>query len=153
MRSMRSAVFAALAALATATPAFAGEIDGEVNAVIPSVSLSIGGSEPAASYTVKLTNTSNASALNVARLIGTTSVDSVGAKAMFKSAAGATCTTTNVDKTLIDCNAGGLALGASKTFTVTFTAPTAGTNIAFAWQAVFDNGTPPRQLEWRDRVS
>jgi hypothetical protein len=144
MGNLRSTGIGAVAALMTATTAFAGEIDGTVNPVQASVSLSTGGSQPAASYTVTLTNTSNSGALNVARLVGTTSVTggNAAAKAVFKSST-SPCTITNVDQTSIDCNVGGLTLGASKTFTVTFTAPTSGTNIAFAWQVVFDNGTPP----------
>lgn len=144
MGNLRSARIVAVAALVTATVALAGEIDGTVNPVQPSVSLSIGGSQPVASYSVTLTNTSGSSALNAARLVGTTTVSggSTAAKAVFKSST-SSCTVTNVDQTSIDCNVGALPLGASKTFTVTFTAPTSGTNIAFAWQAVFDNGTPP----------
>jgi hypothetical protein len=90
-----------------------------------------------------LTNTSGASALNVARLVGTSSVDAAGVKAVFRSSTGDICTATNVEKTSINCSVGGLALGESKQFTVTFTSPTAGTNITFEWTAVFDNGTPP----------
>jgi hypothetical protein len=145
MRNLKSAVVVAFAALVSATSAFAGELDGTVSPVLDPVSLSIGGSEPAASYTVTLTNISNSSALNVTRLLGTTSVTggASGAKAVFKSADGAICTVTNADNTSIDCNAGGLAQGASKTFTITFTAPTSGTDITFTWQAVFDNGSAP----------
>ncbi len=144
-KSSKSAVTAAFAALVLATSAHAGELDGTVEAVQPSVSLSIGGSEPAASYNVTLTNVSTSGAMNVARLVGTTSVvgGAVGAKAVFKSATNDFCTVTNAERTSIDCNVGALALGASKTFTVTFTAPTSGTNISFAWTAVFDNGTSP----------
>jgi hypothetical protein len=145
MHRFKALIVFVAAALGGITPALAGELDGTVSPVLTSVSLSIGGSEPAASYTVTLENTSNSGALNVTRLVGTTSVTggASGAKAVFKSATGASCTVTNIDKTSIDCNAGGLAQGALKTFTVTFTAPTSGANIAFAWTAVFDNGTPP----------
>jgi hypothetical protein len=145
MRNLKATFIAAFAALVTASPAFAGEIDGTVSPVLPSVSLSVGGSQPAASYTVTLTNTSNSSALNVGRLVGTTSVSegATDAKAVFRSSTIYPCTTTNSDNTSIDCNVGSLAVGQSKTFTVTFTAPTSGNSIAFAWTAVFDNGTPP----------
>jgi hypothetical protein len=145
MHDLKSAAIAVFVAWVTTAPAFAGEIAGTVTSVIPSVSLSIGGSEPAASYSVTLTNTSNSGTLNVARLAGTTTVvgGSADAKAIFKSAAGASCATTNIGGTSVDCNVGSLALGESKTFTVTFKSPTSGTSIQFAWQAVFDNGTPP----------
>jgi hypothetical protein len=144
MHNLKSPSIAALAAMLIANPTFAGELDGEVVSVLPSVSWSLGDSQPAASYTVTLTNSSNSGALNVARLVGTTSVvGASGVKAVFRGSDGATCTTTNVDKTSIDCNAGGLTVGQSKTFTVTFTAPSAGTKIEFVWAAVFDNGTPP----------
>lgn len=144
MRNLKSPSIAALAAMFVATPTFAGELDAEVVSVLPSVSWSLGDSQPAASYSVTLTNVSNSGALNVARLVGTTSVvGASGVKAVFRGSDGAACTTTNVDTTSIDCDAGRLTVGQSKTFTVTFTAPTAGTNIAFAWTAVFDNGTSP----------
>jgi hypothetical protein len=145
VRNLKSPLIAALAAILTATPALAAELSALVVPVLPSVSLSIGGSEPAASYTVTLTNTSTSAGMNTARLVGATSVTAgtTGAKAVYKSSAGATCTPTNVDKTSIDCSVGALAVSASKTFTVTFTSPTSGSAIAFAWQAVFDNGTPP----------
>lgn len=133
------------AACGFATSALAGEIEGTVTPVLPSVSLSVGGSQPAASYNVTLENTGTSSTLNAARLVGTTTVTggSADAKAVFRSAAGATCVTTNAAGTSIDCSVGSLEFGSPKPFTVTFTSPTSGTKISFAWQAVFDNGTPP----------
>lgn len=144
MRKLKSVLVATFASLVMATPALAGEIDATVDPVLTSVSLSVGDSQPAASYTVTLTNTSSSNALNTARLVGTTTVTGgTGAKAVFRSSTLYPCAVTNADGTSIDCNVGSLALGESKTFTVTFTSPTSGTDIAFAWQAVFDNGTPP----------
>lgn len=136
--------FMLAAACGFATSALAGELDGTVVPVIPSVSLSVGGSQPAASFNVTLTNTSTSSALNTVRLVGTTAVTGgdASAKAVYRSST-APCTVTNADQTSIDCNIGGLPLGGSATFTITFTSPTSGTKIRFDWQAVFDNGTPP----------
>jgi hypothetical protein len=135
---------AAVFVWATTPAAWAGELTAQVTPVLPSVSLSVGGSQPAASYTITLTNTSTSGSMNVARLVGTSTVvgGSADAKAVFRSSTPYACTKLNAG-TSIDCNVGSLALGASKTFTVTFTAPTSGTSIDFAWQAVFDNGTPP----------
>ena len=140
----RPSSIAAFAACLIAAPALAGELEGKVDPVLSSVSLSIGGSQPAASFTVTLTNKSTSSAMNTVRLVGTTTVTGgdASAKAVYRSST-VPCTVTNADQTSIDCNAGGLPLGGSVTFTVTFTSPTSGTNIAFPWQAVFDNGTPP----------
>ena len=137
------AVLAAVVACG-ATSAIAGEITATLAAPPFPVTLSTSGSETLASYRVTLTNTSTSSALNLARLVGTTSValGAAGAKAVFKTVAGATCTTTN-DGTLIDCNVGDLALSESKPFTVTFTTPTSGSAITLTWQAVFNSGGSP----------
>lgn len=137
------AVLAAVVACG-ATSAIAGEITAALVAPPFDVTLSTSGSETLASYRVTLTNTSTSSALNLARLVGTTSVASgaAGAKAVFKTVAGATCTTTN-DGTSIDCNVGDLALSESKPFTVTFTTPTSGSAITLNWQAVFNSGGSP----------
>lgn len=134
----------AFVACLVCVPALAGELDGQVEPVLASVSLSVGGSQPAASLNVTLTNTSTSAALNTVRLVGSTTVTGgdASAKAAFRSST-APCTVTNADSTSIDCNVGSLPVGGSATFTVTFTSPTSGTNIAFSWQAVFDNGTPP----------
>ena len=135
------AVLAAVVACG-ATSAIAGEITATLTAPPSPVTLSTSGSETLASYRVTLTNTSTSSALNLARLVGTTSVASgaAGAKAVFRTVAGAgaTCTPTN-DGTSIDCNVGDLALNESKPFTVTFTTPTSGSAITLTWQAVFSS--------------
>ena len=140
-----AAIFAvaAFAALGT-TPVHAGEIDADVGYLASPVSLSVPGSQPVATYTVKLTNTSASNTINNGRLVATTSVSggAAGAKATFKSASGATCTV-DMDGTRVDCSVGSLAVNQSKEFTLTFYSPASGTSIALAWDAVFDNGTPP----------
>ena len=146
VRRSGTALFLGATMLGLVTAAQAGEIFATVDTVFQPVSLSISGSEPVASYRVKVTNTSNSNTISRARLVGTTSVTNGGAdaRAVFKSATTYVCTTMNAENTSIDCAIGNLAPGqSSQEFTVTFTAPTSGDTIAFAWQAVFDQGVPP----------
>lgn len=144
MRRIGSIFAFSFAALAVSPSASAGEISATVVPVLANVSLSTGTLETLASYRITLTNSSTSSSLNTPRLVGTTSVSAgnLGAKATFKTVAGAVCTTTN-DGTSIDCTVASLAPGASAPFTVTFAAPTSGADIRLAWQAVFDSGAPP----------
>lgn len=137
-------LFVAAVSVLGAAPVHAGEIDADVGYLASPVSLSVPGSQPVATYTVKLTNASASNVINNGRLVATTSVvgGATGAKATFKSASGATCTV-DMDGTRVDCSVGSLALTQSKEFTLTFYSPSSGTNIALAWDAVFDNGTPP----------
>ena len=145
MHGFRASAFLIAAALGSVAPALAGELDGTVTPVPASVSLSIGDSQPAASYLVTLKNVSGSSAMNLARLVGTTTVTggAPGAKAVFTSSTGNVCATTNPDGTSIACSVGNLAPLQEKAFTVSFRSPTSGTAVSFAWQAVFDQGTPP----------
>jgi hypothetical protein len=131
-------LFVATVSVLGAAPVHAGEIDAEVGY------LASPGSQPVATYTVKLTNSSASNAINNGRLVATTSVvgGATGASATFKSASGATCTV-DMGGTRVDCSVGSLALTQSKEFTLTFYSPSSGTSIALAWDAVFDNGTPP----------
>jgi hypothetical protein len=137
-------LFVATVSVLGAAPVHAGEIDAEVGYLASPVSLSVPGSQPVATYTVKLTNSSASNAINNGRLVATTSVvgGATGASATFKSASGATCTV-DMGGTRVDCSVGSLALTQSKEFTLTFYSPSSGTSIALAWDAVFDNGTPP----------
>jgi hypothetical protein len=137
-------IFVAAVSILGAAPVHAGEIDADVDYLASPVSLSVPGSQPVATYTVTLINRSASNAINNGRLVATTSVvgGATGAKATFKSASGATCTV-NMDGTRVDCSVGSLALTQSKEFTLTFYSPASGTSIALAWDAVFDNGTPP----------
>jgi hypothetical protein len=134
------------ATLGGIAPALAGELAALVHEpVFAPVSVSVGTSVTRASYKFQLKNTSTSSSLNTVRLVGTTSVTggNSGAKATFEKSSQYVCTP-NADRTSIDCAIGALAAGISSIeFTVTFFVPTSGTNIAFAWTAVFDNGTPP----------
>lgn len=141
MCNLRSALFAGFLAFASAGTALAGQLDATVIGTAPSVSLSVGGSEPVASFSVTLKNTSATSAMNIARLVGTTSVAD-GEPAVYKSVDGAICTTSN-GGTTVDCNVGGLLPNQEKTFRVSFKSPTSGSQIVFSWDAVFDNGAPP----------
>jgi hypothetical protein len=137
-------LFVATVSVLGAAPVHAGEIDADVGYLASPVSLSVPGSQPVATYTVKLTNRSASNAINNGRLVATTSVvgGATGASATFKSASGATCTV-DMDGTRVDCSVGSLALTQSKEFTLTFYSPASGTSINLAWDAVFDNGTPP----------
>lgn len=137
-------LFIAAVSVLGAAPVHAGEIDADVGFLASPVSLSVPGSQPVATYTVKLTNKSASNAINNGRLVATTSVvgGATGASATFKSASGATCTV-DMGGTRVDCSVGSLVLNQSKEFTLTFYSPASGTSIALAWDAVFDNGTPP----------
>jgi hypothetical protein len=129
---------------AAVAPTHAGEIDGDVGFLASPVSLSVSGSQPVATYTVKLTNTSASNTINNGRLVATTTVVGglSGAKAAFKSAGGASCST-SLEGTRVDCSVGSLAVGEAKQFTLTFFSPSSGSSINLAWDAVFDSGTPP----------
>jgi hypothetical protein len=144
--SKYSAAILAVAAFAAlgVTPAHAGEIDADVGYLASPVSLSVPGSQPVATFTVKLTNTSASNTINNGRLVATTSVSggAAGAVATFKSASGANCTV-DINGTRVDCSVGSLALNGYKEFTLTFYSPASGTSINLVWDAVFDNGTPP----------
>jgi hypothetical protein len=122
----------------------AGEISASVSPGAP-VSLSINGSEPAASFRVTVTNTSSSNTINSPRFVATSAVvnGSVNAKAAFRSATVYPCAP-SPDLTSIDCALSPLAPGqSSPEFIVTFNAPTSGESIALAWQAVFNQGLPP----------
>ena len=139
------------------TPALAGEITAVVDPAVLSVSLSTGTSVPAATYKVKVTNTGSSNTLNNPRFVGTTTVWKtdpstntpvvVDAKADFRSFASINadinCFRTSADATSIECDLPPLAPNEYRSFEVTFNSPTAGEWIQFAWQPVFDLGTPP----------
>lgn len=144
MHNVKSTLVATFFVLAANASANAAELSATVTPDQPSVSLSFGSSQPAASYTVTLKNESGSGSINNARFIGEITVVGANLSAEFKSATGYACSVTNGAKTAIDCLVGALAPGqTSAPLTVTFTAPTAGTGLELAWQAVFDLGTPP----------
>jgi hypothetical protein len=144
LSASRRLAVGACAMFAAVATAHAGEIDGDVGYLTSPVSLSVSGSQPVATYTVKLTNTSASNTINNGRLVATTTVVGglSGAKAVFKSAGGANCTT-SLEATRVDCSVGSLAVGQGKEFTLTFFSPSSGSRIDLAWDAVFDSGTPP----------
>lgn len=136
-------VCAAALLLASVGQAFAGEIFATVGTLADSVSLSVGGSQPVATYTVTLENKGTSNDINNARFVATTQVVNGGtATATYKSSNGATCTVTD-GGTRVDCSVGALLIGQPKSFTLTFFSPTAGSSIALNWQSVFNNGSPP----------
>lgn len=141
---LRTLVVGTCAMFAAVTASQAGQIDGDVGFLASPVSLSVSGSQPVAAYTVKLTNTGNSNTISNGRLVATTTVVGglSGAKAAFKSASGATCST-SAEGTRVDCSVGSLAVNQSKEFTLTFFSPSSGTRIDLAWDAVFDSGAPP----------
>ena len=118
----------------------------EVNALSPSVSWSVGGSKPVATYAVTLTNTSASNTINNGRLVATTTVlaGSAGTQAVFKSVSiGATCSV-SLGGTRVDCSVGSLAIGQPKTFRLNFESRRPRARVSnLTWDAVFDSGTPP----------
>lgn len=142
MRTTKLLCSAALL-LASAGQAVAGEITATVNKLSEPVSLSVSGSQPVATYVVSLQNTGGTNDINSGRFVATTQViGGSGAIAAYKSSNGANCTVTNAG-TRVDCTVGALAANETKTFTLTYFAPAAGTSIDLVWQSVFNNGSPP----------
>lgn len=140
----RTLVVGTCAMFAAVTASQAGQIDGDVGFLASPVSLSVSGSQPVATYKVKLKNTGASNTISNGRLVASTTVVGglSGAKAVFKSVSGATCST-SLQGTRVDCSVGSLAVNQSKEFTLTFFSPSSGTRIDLAWDAVFDSGTPP----------
>ena len=132
MRHFRSAIAATFTALALAPSAFAVDPNYVTTVTATPATVTRG---TFAGYDVKITNF-KPNAISGVRLIGTTSV--VGATAPFFSSSGAACVTTTTD-TSISCPIGELpGGGASVSFSITFSAPSTGTQIDFAWISVFD---------------
>jgi hypothetical protein len=134
------------------TPAKAGEILLEtIEPAFQPVSLSVGGSQPAATFRVIIKNFSTSNTVNRPRFVATSSVTQgafpgtvvTNVTAEFSKSTNSTCTVTNVAKTSIDCALQSLAPQAQAEFTVTFIAPTDGSRIKLSWQVVFDQGTTP----------
>jgi hypothetical protein len=143
--ALRAALIGVCAMFAAAG-ALAGELNAVVTPLAPSVSWSVGDSNPVASYTVTLTNTGSSNSIDNGRFVATTSVlgSQAGAQAVFKSVIGAATCGVSQGGTRVDCSVdGSLAPGASSSFTLNYYSPTSGTSILLAWNAVFDSGTPP----------
>ena len=116
-------------ALGSVSAAWAGA--GEVTTVVTPLSTNVSFTESATDpnfivYAVSVSNEVG-NTINNILFTGATAPDpaSSGARATFDSATGATCTTTNSDKTAISCSIGQLKAGASTSFYVTFAAPIA----------------------------
>jgi hypothetical protein len=116
-------------ALGSVSAAWAGA--GEVTAVVTPLSPTVSFTESATDpnfivYAVSVTNEVGNTINNIV-FTGATAPDpaSSGARATFDSATGATCTTTNFDRTAISCSVGQLKAGDSTSFYVTFVAPVA----------------------------
>ena len=145
MNKCTSAILLLVSMFGLAPSALAGEFSANVTAAVEPVSLSIGASEPAATYKVIVKNESFTATIDRPRLVGSTAViDGLAdAKAVYRSAEGVTCTVINLAGTAIECAIPSLPPQDTHEFEVTFVSPTSGLRIAFDWQAVFDQGAPP----------
>ena len=116
---------ASMAASFAASPAFAGA--GEVTTVVTPLSTNVSYTESAANpiFIVYAVSVKNEVGNTINNIVFTGATTPTSALATFDSATGATCTTTNADKTAISCSIGQLKAGASTSFYLTFVAPTA----------------------------
>lgn len=136
MKFLRSLAIAA--ALGAGGSTFAGDLAATVTSVLQPVTWASANQPTFASYAITMTNT-KPNAISGVRLIGTASVVNGTSTAQFYPASSDThCTATNVQQTAVACSFGLLQPNAPVSFTVTFSAPTDGDQIAFAWSAVFD---------------
>lgn len=152
-------IFAACAACACIASAHAGagEVSTQVAPLSPKVTYSIPGSTapPAlvtyVGYTVTVANTGG-NTINNIRFTGATAVTDGAEIAVFDSAEGANCVTTNAQQTAISCTIGQLMSGAGfPTFAVFFRAPAKLVNgvadgvdsdsVSFAGTTYFAEGT------------
>lgn len=134
----RASAIAAFGSFACAGPALA--VDPNFVTVVTAIPSTVTHSSSFATYAqyeVKITNYKPNPIVGV-RLNGTTSVAGAVAAAPFWTSNGVACAT-DTPATSIVCPIGEVAGGgATKTFTVTFSAPAAGTQINFAWSNFFD---------------
>jgi hypothetical protein len=110
------------------SPAFggAGIINTVVTPVQENTTYSSGGPTPLTTYVAYLVNVSNegGNTINNIRFTAQTSVTDPAEKAVFSTAEGASCVTTNVDKTAIECTIGQLTAGQpAPTIALFFLAP------------------------------
>jgi hypothetical protein len=148
MSGMKRAIFGAVLAGA-AVSVQAGDLTVDVVGS-PAVSLSVNGSTPAATYTVTVTNTStsgNASMKNVwFKAVANVVEGQPGAIAPYMTSSApwtplpeTPCESGLAGANSVACTAPGpLARGESRTFTVTFTAPTSGTSLDLVWESGFN---------------
>ncbi|MFN7980191.1 MAG: hypothetical protein U0P30_18805 [Vicinamibacterales bacterium] len=119
--------------LATQAWAGAGIVTTSVAPMAPNVSYATTGSNPLVTYigyTVTIgSDPTNTNTINNVVFTGTASATDSAEKPIFSSADGATCTTTNTDKTAISCSIGQLRAGQTyPTFAIFFKAPAKATN-------------------------
>jgi len=130
MHCLKSAILFAAATLGAASSAFAGAgvVTTTVTTLAPNVSYSTSGTKPLVTYIGYLvtvgSDAANTNTINNIAFTGTASATDLAEKPTFDSAEGATCTTTNTDKTAISCAIGQLRAGQTyPTFAVFFKAP------------------------------
>ena len=155
MRNLRSAFSAAFAALVTATPVFAGELNGDVARVLDTVTRSTSAQSTLGAFSVTLTNT-KPNAMTGVRFIASTGVFDTNGGLTAESAAydsvapvspeglvvSCNSTPTTTVSCLIDSLPGTSTGGNSVTFTVSFKAPIIAGDLNYLlrldWVAVFD---------------
>jgi hypothetical protein len=147
MSGIKRAIFGAVLA-GVAASVQAGDLSTSVSGSTP-VSLSINDSKPAATYTVTVTNVHRSASMKTvwfratANVTDTAGVIVQGAVAPYKTAS-VPCTSgvgglaNSVTCTVVDAADARLRPDESRTFTVTFTAPTSGEMLALAWESGFN---------------
>lgn len=122
-------VMAAAAMLVAAMPAFAGA--GIVTTTVTALASNVTYSDASKSLDIYIgyevaigSDSGNTNTINNVVFTGTASATDAAEKPTFLSADGATCTTTNTDRTAIRCAIGQLRPGQSRTFAVFFRSPT-----------------------------
>jgi hypothetical protein len=148
MKLLSSVALGLGATLGSLSTAWAGA--GEVTTVVTPLSTNVSFTESASDpffivYSVRVTNEVGNTINNIVFTGATAPVPTTsGALTTFDSATGATCTTTNPDRTAISCSVGQLKAGGSAVFYVTFVAPTAAagsTDTTFSGVTYFAEGT------------
>ncbi len=130
MRKNLAALLVAASSLAGASTAIAGAgiVNTSVTPLAPNVSYSVAGARPMLAYIGYLVTVSsdpaNTNTINNVVFTGTASATDAAEKPEFLSAEGASCTTTNADRTAISCSLGQLRAGQTyPAFAVFFKSP------------------------------
>jgi hypothetical protein len=148
MKLLSSIALGLGATLGSLSTAWAGA--GEVTTVVTPLSTNVSFTESASDpffivYAVRVANEVGNTINNIVFTGATAPVPTTsGALATFDSATGATCTTTNAERTAISCSIGQLKAGGSAVFYVTFVAPTAAagsTDTTFSGTTYYAEGT------------
>jgi hypothetical protein len=150
---------ALIGALGVAASAYgaAGTVTTTVTPITTNVTYSIGGSQPMTTYIAYTVDVVNAggNTINNITFTGSTSVTDAQESAVFHSAEGATCVTTNPGGTAISCSLGQFPAGAGTSFVVFFvapirdlTSPTSPDNVTFSGATLYaeqgSGNNPPR---------